>query len=248
MKKFLITALSISGSMAISSSLAVDQVVALCPKLNLTTLPTVVCSTKDTPMTVTDSPIKVETIYNTVKDTSCVGSVGTTNIRKGLQSLFKGAKDYNADPTKSRVIQKPKAQCRYLYPKDWNTPALWGKATLTSTSGFMIEGDITDAIFYNIPAAELCPSIGIQEFASLVNTGSFKDKRSSKAEFIWTAPDKGFFPEKVDASKITSLSTITKGSYGHKSTLQMNCVYTYKPGGTVTDVTTMYEVIYNPFK
>jgi len=89
-------------------------------------------------------------------------------LKKTLQNIFKGAKDY---PTTEKVIQKGILECHYDFPADW-------KAYLNATTtSFAITTEIESRISRGLIKGSLCPKLDFKALNHFKTGGTIEIKK-----------------------------------------------------------------------
>lgn len=222
MKK-IITSLFVGGALLGQASAGSAQ----CPTLNLSTLPKAACAN-------TSSPFKTGPLskMNYVASTPCPSGIG---LRKGLQSAFKGKKDYPGTMSHSTPGQ---IACVYNLTPDWRN------ALVTTDTHLKIVAQITNPDQVNHLAPAVCPQLASENIDELKDPrqeitiegvrkeGLAYHFRAGKLQSAGAgAHVKGFFggaPKNLP---------VLKGQLEISKPFQMECQYQHNTGGKPTTLT-----------
>ncbi len=212
--------LGIAVSLALWNSTAMAAVSA-CPVLNLKTLPNASCATQGAAFKT--GPLSQ---MSYTSQTPCPRQVG---MRKTLQGIFKGKKDY---PGKEIQRQDGAITCTYSLPPDWQ------KVLATNSPTLQLTAQVQSTAQVNHLAKAVCPNITSQDVENIAKTGIVsvvESTRNADAKFTFqsqklssagiSANLRSFFSSHKNLPPLKGQLSLAK-PFSHV------CEYTHNTGGS----------------
>ncbi len=193
---------------------------ANCPTLTLADLPTAACSTKQAPY----KPSAVGGISYHAKTPCPAGSVG---IRKQLQALFKGKKDYVAS---SEAVVPGEVTCTYTLDQGWKTALSTTDASLVLTAAVSTR-DQANLLGVGFAGLTSCPALKFEDLQGGSVTIQSKQNNVSYTFKVQEATKAGFGAKlKAMVGKAPTLSPLN-GTFKVTKPYTSTCRYSYHIGG-----------------
>ena len=198
-----------------------------CPVLTLETLPKALCADKITPFGTMGS----DALYTSslAGDSSCKKNAASASLRKKLQSVFKGSKEYTGSEISA---QKGKALCTYTLPSNWKSALKTDALTVGLTS------DIDKRITRGLVQSGLCPELTYEGLTTVQGGGTIEMKKSVLAggqKFTWHIDQKLKTKTLAFAGKAPDATEKLTGKLEMKKNFIHSCKYVYHPSGKTTE-------------
>ncbi|MCE2951554.1 MAG: hypothetical protein ACK5TR_02030 [Alphaproteobacteria bacterium] len=203
------------------TSLLMPLTATACPVLDLQTLPKAICADETTPITQTGGNMQYTS--KNAADATCAKDAKSAEWRKSLQSLFKKAKDYNGQLTKSTPG---------VYACTYTLPDSWQKSLGTKVTTFTLLADIKQAVTSGIAKKSLCPDIDWDKFKSLEQGDTLSVRMAITAggqTFDWKLEGKKIDSTWLGAKKPEGTGALT-GVGSVRVPFTNECAYTYHKG------------------